>query len=201
MMKKTALFLATIALIGLANAQTPLTPPTLIASTDRQIYRQGEKVTIAIEALDDELKPSPNTQILLTITDPNLEIIADIGLRTDTNGTATYELQLEKNAPEGEYVVEVSDEANIHRPAIVYFTVCNTCKRTEPAKTVTVETTATQYQTTVATTTASTTLTQTTTVTEQILTSETLLTAIFAIIVAIFIFQLIASRKIFTHQD
>ncbi|MEM0443989.1 MAG: MG2 domain-containing protein [Candidatus Caldarchaeum sp.] len=198
MIKAVAAILTAITLLATASAQNPLTPPTLILSTDRQIYRQGEQVIITVEALDDELKPSPNTRIILTVTDPQQQTILDIGLRTNANGTAAYTMELEANAPEGEYLIEAIDEQNIHRPAAIYFLVCNACKRPETLKTITLVNTTTTTLPTTTTTTLRT--TQTTTTTELILTSDLLLSSIFVVIVAIFAFQIIASRRIFTQR-
>ncbi|MCS6769338.1 MAG: MG2 domain-containing protein [Candidatus Caldarchaeum sp.] len=200
MIKAAPALIAALALLATAGAQTPLTPPALVATTDRQVYRQGENVHITVEALDDEMKPEPNVRIILSVTDPRQEALLDIGLRTDLNGTATYTLELPANAPEGEYVVEAYDERNIHRPAAIYFIVCTTCKRAEAARTITRETTATETLTTTVTTTATARTTQTTTITEPVLTNNILLPATLAVITAIFVFQIYAARRLFKQE-
>lgn len=181
-----------LALLALAGAQTPLTPPTIVVFADRPVYRQGETVVIKVQTLDEELNPSPGISVIITVTDPVQATILDNAVRTDLNGGAEIALELPADVPEGEYLIEAVDEANVYTPAVAYFLVCNACQVSEMGETTVISTVTTTAATTSTTTR---TTTQQFTVTEQILTRDTLLTSILAVIAAIFAAQIIFIRR------
>lgn len=181
-------------LVGLVYAQTPLTPPTVIAYADRTVYRPGETVVITVEALDDELKHTPGKSIIITVTNPNQETLLDNAVRTGENGVATITLTLDDDSPEGEYLIEAVDEENIYTSAAAFFLVCSSCQPTQERPAEFISTTTATISTTL-TTTQTTTRQLTNIITEEILTRETLLTAILAVITAIFAIQIIVIRR------
>jgi len=187
--------------LATAAAQTPLNPPAIIAYTDRTLYKPGETVTVFIQALDEELKSVQDISVLVTVTDPGQETILDNAVKTDSNGAARLIIELDQESPEGEYLIEAVDEANVYSPAISYFIVCGKCQAmaTQQQETITVTTTITS---TMATTRIqTTTLTATSTAAGELVpTRDILLTAAVAVLLAIFATQLLIVRRLAVRQ-
>ncbi|GBC70054.1 hypothetical protein HRbin01_01762 [archaeon HR01] len=195
MERAIAIFILAAAILAVAAAQTPLEPPAIMVYTDKTIYKQGETVTITVEALDNELRPAPGKSVIITVTDPNNEIILDNAVRTNGNGTARISIKLSGISVDGEYLIEAVDEENVYTASVAFFLVCGACKGVG-AVTTTITSTVRETLATTSTTTQTVTSQTTATVTELILTRDALLTAILAVIAAIFVVQMVVVRRI-----
>ncbi|MEM4417574.1 MAG: MG2 domain-containing protein [Nitrososphaerota archaeon] len=197
--RAVTIFILAAAILSAAAAQTPLEPPAILVYTDKTIYKQGETVTITVEALDETLQPAPGKPIIITVTDPDREVILDNAVRTDENGVAEIVLQLSENSADGEYLIEAVDGENVFTPSVTTFSVCGACRGVEAVNT-TITSTVTTTTATTTTTTQTVTSQTTATVTELILTRDALLTAILAVIAAIFVVQILVVRRI-SHRS
>lgn len=201
---RTVIIFLTLFLISAisAHAQAPFIPPEIILYTDRQTYTEGEDVIILGLVVDENFRPVAGVEVLITVIDPNGQIILDTEATTNQTGIFTAALRLNQGAEEGEYLITADPAEGDFSPGSRSFLVCNKCPSrpqiavittTLPGPTVTV-TIITQ------TTTALTTILRTTTVSQTIATEAPpmgdILSIVFiAVLLAIFGFIIVYSRK------